>query len=236
LLEIENLNVGYERGKIPVLHDIALRAPAGKITSIVGSNGAGKSTLLKAISGLIRPVQGSIRFSGAQIEDMGSQDIVKSGLIQIPEGRKIFPEMTVYENLLLGAYGRVAKEDRGANLNRVFNLFPVLGNRRKQLARTLSGGEQQMLAIGRGLMSSPALLMMDEPSLGLAPIMVKSMFAIIREINAHGVTILLVEQNVRQALEMAGRAYLLENGRLVMEGSGKEILGSEFTKKAYLGI
>lgn len=236
MLEIENLNVGYERGKIPVLHDIALRAPAGEITSIVGSNGAGKSTLLKAISGLIRPVQGSIRFSGAQIEDMGSQDIVKSGLIQIPEGRKIFPEMTVYENLLLGAYGRVAKEDRGANLNRVFNLFPVLGNRRKQLARTLSGGEQQMLAIGRGLMSSPALLMMDEPSLGLAPIMVKSMFAIIREINAHGVTILLVEQNVRQALEMAGRAYLLENGRLVMEGSGKEILGSEFTKKAYLGI
>jgi branched-chain amino acid transport system ATP-binding protein len=236
LLEIEHLNVGYERGKIPVLHDITLRVPAGEITSIVGSNGAGKSTLLKAISGLIRPVRGSIRFSGTQIENMGSQDIVKIGLIQIPEGRKIFPEMTVHENLLLGAYARVAKEDRGANLNRVFDLFPVLGNRRKQLARTLSGGEQQMLALGRGLMGSPALLMMDEPSLGLAPIVVKSMFEIMREINAHGVTVLLVEQNVRQALEMAGRAYLLENGRIVLEGSGKEILASEFTKKAYLGI
>lgn len=236
LLEIRNLNVSYGKGKIPVLHDIAISVPKEVITSVVGSNGAGKSTLLKSISGVIRPTSGSIRFMDKNIEAMPSQEIVNCGLIQIPEGRKIFPEMSVYENLVLGSYSKNAKENRGRNLDRVFELFPLLNERGGQLAKTLSGGEQQMLAIGRGLMGSPKLLMLDEPSLGLAPLIVKNIFDILREISKSGVTMLLVEQNVQRALEMANKGYLLENGRIILEGSGEQILGNEFTKRAYLGL
>jgi branched-chain amino acid transport system ATP-binding protein len=236
LLEIENLNVSYGRGKAQVLQNITMSGSKGEITCVVGSNGAGKSTLLKSISGLIRPVFGIIRFLGKSIEGIPSQEIVDVGLIQIPEGRKIFPEMTVYENLILGAYNRNAKQNMKRNLDWVFELYPILYERKKQMAKTLSGGEQQMLTTGRALMASPKLLMLDEPSLGLAPMIVVSIFETIREINKRGVTILLVEQNVQKALKMANKGYLLENGKIVLEGSGEQILKNEFTKRAYLGL
>lgn len=236
MLKIENLNVSYGRGKAQVLQNITMSGSKGEITCVVGSNGAGKSTLLKSISGLIRPVFGIIRFLGKSIESMPAQEIVDVGLIQIPEGRKIFPEMTVYENLILGAYNRNAKQNMKRNLDWVFELYPILYERKKQMAKTLSGGEQQMLSTGRALMASPKLLMLDEPSLGLAPMIVVSIFETIREINKRGVTILLVEQNVQKALKMANKGYLLENGKIVLEGSGEQILKNEFTKRAYLGL
>jgi branched-chain amino acid transport system ATP-binding protein len=207
------------------------------VIAIVGSNGAGKSTVLRTVSGLIKPRAGSILFLGQRIDSLGPDEIVRAGVSMVPEGRELFPRMTVRENLELGAaYIERAYVETGASLERVFELFPLLRERSRQLAGTLSGGEQQMLAIARALMSRPRLLMLDEPSLGLAPLLVAGVFRAVLQINRDGVTILLVEQNVRQSLSMAERAYVLENGRIVMEGKGKELIAHKHVKEAYLGI
>jgi branched-chain amino acid transport system ATP-binding protein len=209
----------------------------GEVIAIVGSNGAGKSTILRAISGLLKPRKGSINFDSQKIDSLGPDEIVRLGVSMVPEGRELFPRMSVRENLELGAayieraYGQTAE-----SVEWIYSLFPVLRERASQLAGTLSGGEQQMLAIGRALMSRPKLLMLDEPSLGLAPLLVAGVFRTVRKINQDGVTVLLVEQNVRQSLTMAHRAYVLENGRMVMEGKGKELIADKHVKEAYLGL
>jgi len=234
LLRVENINTFYS--SIQVLRDVSFDIQEGEIVSMVGGNGAGKTTLLKTISGLLSPRLGTINFLGERIDRLPPYKIVEKGAIQIPEGRKLFPPLTVLENLKLGAYLPSNKEKRAESLKRVFQIFPILEERKDQLAGTLSGGEQQMLAIGRGLMSLPKLLMLDEPSLGLAPLMVKEIFRVINEINKQGTTILLVEQNVKQSLALANRGYVLENGRIVLSGNSDELLRNEHTKKAYLGM
>jgi len=234
MLVVDGINVFY--GDLQALWDVSFKAEKGSITVIVGPNGAGKTTTLKTISGLLRPKSGSISFLGERIDNVPPHHIAELGISHIPEGRHLFPNMTVLENLMTGAYTRKAWEKRNETLEWIFQLFPILKERRNQLAKTLSGGEQQMLAIGRGLMSRPKLLMLDEPSLGLAPKLVLFTFNIIKQIHEEGVTILLVEQNVRQALELADKAYVLETGRIILEGEGKELLESEYIKKAYLGI
>jgi branched-chain amino acid transport system ATP-binding protein len=208
----------------------------GEIVTVVGSNGAGKSTMLKNISRLVKPSSGSIIFSGVDLTGLESHEVAAQGVIQVPEGRRIFPEMTVLENLRMGSYLKSLRQDREAKLKRVFSLFPRLKERQKQLGGTMSGGEQQMLAIARGLMAEPRLLLLDEPSLGLSPLLVDSIFKTIAEVNRQGVTILLVEQNVYQALHVSNRAYVLENGRIVMTGTGKDLLSDQHVKKAFLGI
>ena len=234
MLRVENINTFYS--SIQVLRDVSFDIQEGEIVSMVGGNGAGKTTLLKTISGLLSPRLGTINFLGERIDRLPPYKIVEKGAIQIPEGRKLFPPLTVLENLKLGAYLPSNKEKRAESLKRVFQIFPILEERKDQLAGTLSGGEQQMLAIGRGLMSLPKLLMLDEPSLGLAPLMVKEIFRVINEINKQGTTILLVEQNVKQSLALANRGYVLENGRIVLSGNSDELLRNEHTKKAYLGM
>jgi branched-chain amino acid transport system ATP-binding protein len=234
LLEVSELSVFYH--DLEALRSISLVVHTGEIVSVVGSNAAGKSTLLDAISGVIKPRSGSIIFEGDKTDELPSHKIVGRGIVQIPEGRKIFYPMTVLENLILGSYLPQPKKLRRENLDKVFGLFPILKERSSQVAGTLSGGEQQMLAIGRGLMSNPKLLMLDEPSLGLAPLFVNKIFEIMREINARGTTILLVEQNVMQSLTLAHRAYVLENGRIVLEGPGKELLVDPRVQEAYLSI
>ncbi|HDN79004.1 MAG TPA: ABC transporter ATP-binding protein [Chloroflexi bacterium] len=234
MLEVKNIKVCYD--DVPALHDVSFEVREGEIVSIVGSNGAGKSTILKTISGLLHPVSGEIRFEGERIDRDPPYAIVAKGIAHVPEGRRIFSRMTVLENLLLGAYTRKSQEERAETLERIFELFPILKERRNQRAGTLSGGEQQMLAIARGLMSRPKLLMLDEPSLGLMPILVTKLFDTIRRINEEGITILLVEQNVREALELADRAYVLVTGNIVLEGTGRELLEAEMVKKAYLGM
>jgi len=234
VLEVKNIKVCYD--DVPALHDVSFEVREGEIVSIVGSNGAGKSTILKTISGLLHPVSGEIRFEGERIDRDPPYAIVAKGIAHVPEGRRIFSRMTVLENLLLGAYTRKSQEERAETLERIFELFPILKERRNQRAGTLSGGEQQMLAIARGLMSRPKLLMLDEPSLGLMPILVTKLFDTIRRINEEGITILLVEQNVREALELADRAYVLVTGNIVLEGTGRELLEAEMVKKAYLGM
>jgi len=234
LLEIEDLHIYY--GNVHALKGIALTVGEGEIVTLLGANGAGKSTTLRAISGLIKPRSGKVVLNGATLNDMQAHDIVKHGVCQAPEGRKIFSTLTVDENLTLGAYVRL--KDRAAvedSRNRVFNLFPRLKERRSQLGGTLSGGEQQMLAIGRALMASPRLLLLDEPSLGLAPLLVKTIFATIREINQQGVTIILVEQNARVALKLADRGYVMETGKIALQGSAADLLRDERVRKAYLG-
>ena len=231
---MENINTFYS--SIQVLRDVSFDIQEGEVVSMVGGNGAGKTTLLKTISGLLSPRLGTIHFLGERIDRLPPYKIVEKGAIQIPEGRKLFPPLTVLENLKLGAYLPSNKEKRAESLKRVFQIFPILEERKDQLAGTLSGGEQQMLAIGRGLMSLPKLLMLDEPSLGLAPLMVKEIFRVINAINKQGTTILLVEQNVKQSLALANRGYVLENGRIVLSGNSDELLRNEHTKKAYLGI
>jgi len=221
---------------LAALRSISLAVHRGEIVSVIGSNAAGKSTLLNAISATLRLKSGSIVFEGEKIEGLPSHKIVERGIVQIPEGRKIFYPMTVLENLLLGSYLPKPKALRRENLNRVFKLFPILKERSNQTAGTLSGGEQQMLAIARGLMSNPKLLMLDEPSLGLAPIIVNRIFEIMREINAGGTTILLVEQNVMQSLSLADRAYVLENGSIVFEGRGMDLLRDPKVQEAYLSM
>ena len=234
MLTIDKLSFAY--GDTPVLWDVSLTVNKGEIVTVVGSNGAGKSTLLKNISRLVKPSSGSIRFQKEPLHEYASHDVVGLGVIQVPEGRKVFPEMTVLENLRMGAFASTARKHRDKNLDRVFTLFPKLSERSKQLAGTMSGGEQQMLAIGRGLMGNPDLLLLDEPSLGLSPLFVKSVFDIIKEINQQGVSILLVEQNVYQSLKISHRAYVLETGRVVMSGTGAELLNDPHVKEAFLGV
>jgi branched-chain amino acid transport system ATP-binding protein len=234
LLQVENINTYYSA--IQVLRDISFEIQKGEIISMVGANGAGKTTIIKTISGLLSPRSGVIRFLGERIDRHPSHKIVEMGLIQIAEGRKLFPPLSVLENLRLGAFHSSAKKKREESLEKVFKTFPLLAERKNQLAGTLSGGEQQMLAIGRGLMSLPKLLMLDEPSLGLAPMLVREIFQVVTQINRQGTTILLVEQNVRQSLALANRGYVLENGRIVLSGISEDLLNNEHTKKAYLGM
>jgi branched-chain amino acid transport system ATP-binding protein len=234
LLEIRKLSFSY--GDLRVLWDIDLEVRQGEIVTVVGSNGAGKSTTLKNVSRLVRPGNGSITFDGHELRKFEPHEVVALGVVQVPEGRRIFPEMTVLENLRMGSYLPPLRKDRARNTARVFSLFPRLEERQNQLGGTMSGGEQQMLAIARGLMANPRLMLLDEPSLGLSPLFVKNIFDIIAEINRQGTSILLVEQNVFQSLRIAHRAYVLETGRVVLTGSGQELLGNEHVKKAYLGI
>lgn len=233
MLEIKNLDVYY--GVIHALKDISIEVNQGEIVTLIGANGAGKTTTLRTISGLIKPKNGTILFNGEDIKDISAQEVVKKGLSHVPEGRHVFPDMTVLENLELGAYLRRDKKNIKEDMKNVFSRFPILEKRLKQNAGTLSGGEQQMLAIGRALMSRPKLLLMDEPSMGLAPLLVKEIFSIIEDINKQGTTILLVEQNAHMALSIAHRAYVLETGSIVIKGTGKELAQSEEIKKAYLG-
>lgn len=234
LLEVENIDVFYD--DVQAVWGVSLHVNEGEVVGIIGANGAGKSTTLNTISGLIKPRTGSIVFREQNVEHLPTEKIVESGIVQIPEARRLFPFMTVQENLEIGAYNRRAQDVKSRTLSEVFDLFPVLQERRNQLARTLSGGEQQMLAVGRGLMAKPVLLMLDEPSLGLAPMLVKAVFDAVRQINEGGTTVLLVEQDVRHSLELSHRGYVLENGRVVMEGKGDELLEDPHIRKAYLGV
>jgi branched-chain amino acid transport system ATP-binding protein len=234
LLDIKDLKVSY--GKIEAIKGITLNVSQGEIVTLVGANGAGKTTLLKTISGILIPSNGVINFEGKDIQSIAPHDRVLAGLCQAPEGRGIFPGMTVLENLEMGKYSRPEwKKELQEDLDRVYTLFPRLKERQSQAGGTLSGGEQQMLSIGRALMARPRLLLLDEPSMGLAPMFIQQIFKIIREIQTQGVSILLVEQNAAQALSCANRAYIMETGNIVKEGSGKELLNDEAIKKAYLG-
>ncbi len=233
LLEVQDLHVRY--GNLEVLKGIHLRVREGEIVALIGANGAGKSTTLMAISGLAPVVSGSVSFDGNRLDGLSAERVVAKGITQVPEGRRVFPRMTVMENILIGAVGRFGGKVPPQDIERVFQLFPILESRRRQFAGTLSGGEQQMLAIARGLMARPKLLLLDEPSLGLAPKLVMQLFDVIRGIHQEGVTILLVEQNAYQALRVAGRAYVLETGRNVLEGSAQELQENPAVKKAYLG-
>jgi len=234
MLNVHDIQVCYD--EVPAIHHVSFHINQGEIVSIIGANGAGKSTLLKAISGLLSPSRGTIEFLGHRIDHLPPHQIASLGLAHVPEGRRLFQHLTVLANLRLGAYTNKSQEMRDKTLEQVFELFPVLKARLNQRAGTLSGGEQQMLAIARGLMSRPSLLMLDEPSLGLMPKLVSLVFDTIKRINAEGTTILLVEQNVREALELANRAYILQTGNITLEGTGKELLETDLVRKAYLGI
>ncbi len=233
MLKVENLQVAY--GGIQALRGIDLEVPDGKIVTLIGANGAGKSTTLRTISGLVKAKAGSVTYDGVELLGKPINQVLEAGIAQVPEGRRVFANLTVLENLQAGAYLRKDKEGIEKDIQWVYELFPRLQERSWQLAGTLSGGEQQMLAVGRGLMSRPKVLMMDEPSLGLAPLVVQGIFEIIREINRQGVTILLIEQNANMALKTADLAYVLETGRITMSGTGAELLADESVKEAYLG-
>jgi branched-chain amino acid transport system ATP-binding protein len=233
MLAIDNLSVHY--GGIHALQGVSLEVPEGKIVTLIGANGAGKSTTLKAVIGLVKASGGSVSWDGEPISGLQTKDIVRRGVVLSPEGRRVFPNLTVDENLSLGAFCRSDKAAVAADRERVFSLFPRLKERMRQKAGTLSGGEQQMLAVGRAIMTSPKLLMMDEPSLGLAPLIVKMIFDIIREVNASGTTVLLVEQNAKAALEVADYGYVLETGRITLSGPGRELLADDRVRAAYLG-
>lgn len=233
MLEIKNLAVAY--GGIEALKGISLEVVEGKIVTLVGANGAGKSTMLRSIVGIVKPKSGTITYNGKNLLAEKSHNIVKTGITLVPEGRRIFPDLTVLENLKIGAYTRKDEKEIKRDYEWVYTLFPKLKEREWQLAGTLSGGEQQMLAVGRALMSKPKLLMMDEPSLGLAPLIINDIFNIIKEINKLGVTILLIEQNANAALKIADVGYVMETGRITMKGSGRELLTNEEIRKAYLG-
>jgi branched-chain amino acid transport system ATP-binding protein len=234
MLEVKKINTFY--GKVQVLWDVSLKVVKKEIVAFIGANGAGKTTLINTISGLLRPASGTIKFHGKSIGGLAPHSIVERGICHIPEGRRLFPDMSVRENLEMGAYLTRAWRQKEETLEHVYELFPILQERGGQLARTLSGGEQQMLAMGRGLMSRPKLCIVDEPSNGLAPLMVKEIFEIIQGLRKQGIAILLIEQNVRQTLEIADRAYVLENGRVILSGEGKKLLKKELIKKAYLGL
>jgi len=234
MLQVENLNVFY--GDMQALWDVSFEVSEGELVTLVGANGAGKTTTLNAISGIMQNKTGTIRFKGTPIHQLFPHEITSFGIIQVPEGRKLWPNLTVLENLELGAFLKQNRSMKNENLQRVYSLFPRLEERENQLAGTLSGGEQQMLAIGRALMSQPDILMLDEPSLGLAPILVKDLFQVIRQINEQGVTVLLVEQNLRYALENSTRGYVLETGKVTLYGPSSELLENPHVKKAYLGL
>jgi len=234
MLELKSINTFY--GKIQALRDVSLKVEDGEIVTLIGANGAGKSTTLMSICGVIHPRSGEILFDGHPIQQMEAPDIVKKGISQVPEGRLIFPELTVQENLDLGAFLRTDKKGIADDMEYVFQLFPILRERVGQTGGTLSGGEQQMLALGRALMARPRLLLLDEPSLGLAPIIIQQIFKIIQKVNEDGTTVFLVEQNANQALHIANRGYVMENGVIVMEGKSDELLSSEKVRKAYLGM
>jgi len=234
MLEIVDLVVGY--GEVRVLEGCTLTVGRGEIVALLGANGAGKTTLMRAVSRLIDPAAGRIDFDGRDITRASAPSVVEAGIAHVPEGRKLWPDMSVEENLLLGAYAQRARPELRATLEEVYSLFPRVRERRRQMAGTLSGGEQQMVAIGRGLMSRPSLLMLDEPSLGLAPKIVSEVFTAVAAINARGTTVLLVEQNVAGALALASRGYILETGRIATEGTREELLASDTVRKAYLGL
>jgi len=233
MFEIKDLNVHY--GVIHALKGISLTVNDGEIVTLIGANGAGKTTTLRTISGLKKPTSGQIILDAKDITNTSAQERVRMGISHVPEGRRVFSNLTVLENLELGAYLRKDREGIAKDLKKVFDLFPVLADRQKQLAGTLSGGEQQMLAIGRALMGRPKILLLDEPSMGLAPLLVQEIFSIIKDVNSNGTTVLLVEQNARMALQIAHRAYVIETGRIVLSGTGAELMESEEIKKAYLG-
>ena len=234
MLEVSKINTFY--GKAQALWDVSFKLKKKEIVAFVGANGAGKTTLINTISGILRPASGSIKFLNKRIDGLAPHAIVEKGISHIPEGRRLFPEMSVRENLEMGAYLTRAWKQKEETFEHVYQLFPILKERGGQLARTLSGGEQQMLAMGRGLMSRPKLCIVDEPSNGLAPLMVKEIFEIIQGLRKQGIAILLIEQNVRQTLEIADRAYVLENGRVILSGECKKLLKKELIKKAYLGL
>lgn len=234
MLKVKGLNVGY--GDLQVLWDVNFEVREGEIVVLVGANGAGKSTTIKTISALIKPISGTIEFDGTRIDQLQPYHIIDYGIVHVPEGRRLFPTMNVEENLLMGALKGEAKEKRAQTIEEVYDIFPRLKERRKQMAGTMSGGEQQMLAVGRGLMSLPRFMMFDEPSLGLAPILVQEIFNIVKNIHQRKVTILLVEQNVTQTLALCDRAYALENGKIVMQGTGAELLNDQNFKECFLGI
>ena len=234
MLSVHNLVVKY--GMFSALNDLSIEVGEGRIVGIVGANGAGKSTLLNAISGLSKPTSGGLTFEDMDLTKMSAHAIVRAGVVQVPEGRRLFPEMTVYENLLVGSAHKRARAERSENFDKAFSLFPRLKERESQVARTLSGGEQQMVAVARALMSSPRILLMDEPSLGLAPIVIQEIFKVVTKLRELGLTILLVEQNVHHCLLISDYAYVLETGQLVLEGTGQEVLDNPLTKAAYLGM
>jgi branched-chain amino acid transport system ATP-binding protein len=234
MLKVNGIDVFY--GDLQVLWDVSFHVEEKEILVLVGANGAGKSTTIRTISSLITPRKGSVEFNGARLDQTLPHKVIERGIVHVPEGRRLFPEMSVEENLIMGTLCREAKAKRFETMEKVYQLFPRLRERKKQMAGTLSGGEQQMLAVGRGLMSLPKLMMFDEPSLGLAPILVQEIFHMVKRINQEGVTVLLVEQNVKQTLAMCHRAYVLENGRIVLEGEGKTLMDNDHVKEAYLGI
>jgi branched-chain amino acid transport system ATP-binding protein len=234
LLEVKNIDVYY--GDVQVIFGLSLRVEEGEVVSIIGGNGAGKSTLLKTISGLLHPAKGEILFEAAPIQSAPPEEIVERGIVQVPEGRRLFTLMTVRDNLIVGAYNSRAGQHAGKMIEEVYSLFPRLRERESQLAMTLSGGEQQMVAIGRGIMALPKLLMLDEPSLGLAPILIRNIFETVRKIADQGTTVLLVEQDVKHSLSLSHRGYVLEHGRIAMEGPAPELLDDPHIKTAYLGL
>ena len=234
MLEVSNIDTFY--GKIQALWGVSLKIDEAEIVALVGANGAGKTTLLNTISGLLRPASGSVEFLGKRIDGLKSHAIVELGMSHIPEGRKLFPDMSVRENLEMGAYSKRVWKHKQEILDKVYQLFPILEERQGQLAGTLSGGEQQMVAMGRGLMSRPRLCIIDEPSSGLAPLMVDGIFRVTQDLRDQGIAIFLIEQNVQQTLEIADRAYVLENGRVILEGESKQLLQEELIRKAYLGL
>ncbi len=234
MLDVKGIDVFY--GDVQVLWDVSLNVQKGEIVALIGANGSGKTTSLNAVSSILKPRKGSVTYEGKALHTREPHDLVGLGIAHVPEARRLFPEMTVKENLLLGALTPDAKKARPEMLEKVYGIFPRLKEREKQAAGTMSGGEQQMCAIARGLMSKPRLLMLDEPSLGLSPILVSDIFRVIAEVHDAGVTVLLVEQNVFKTLAVADRAYVLENGRIVLEGKGKDLLNDEHVKKAYLGV
>ena len=234
MLDVRKLCVGYLG--VPVIRGVSFTVAEGQMVSIVGSNGAGKSTILRTISGLIRPLSGEIHFLGERIDTLAAFKITAQGISHIPEGRKIFSKLTVLDNLLVGAHTRSSPSETGQTLQEIYHLFPILEERKGQMGETLSGGEQQMLAIARGLMSKPKLMMLDEPSLGLMPSLSKKVIEVLKRISSQGTTILLVEQKVRDALELADRAYVLQTGAIVLEGAGADLLKSDMIRKAYMGM
>ncbi len=234
MLHVRNISTFY--GKIQALWDVSLEIHEGEIVVLVGANGAGKTTLLNTISGILRPVSGRVEFLGKRIDGQPVAHIVKQGISHVPQGGRLFPDMTVHENLEMGAYLSHAWKQKEETMRHVYQVFPVLREREKQMVMTLSGGEKQMVAIGRGFMSRPKLCIFDEPSHGLAPRLVLEMFRVIKSLREHGITVLMVEQNVKQSLEMADRAYVLENGHVVLEGKSSDLLKSDYIRKAYLGL